>query len=266
MELAAVDFKEFYDSHEILNKYYELGDKYFWIASNCDMVIQNSFKELKENRAAQPLILDAGSGFGSIISRLLPYGKIISLDVSYRACFFCKQQYDIEATQAFIEKMPFKDGTFDFVFLMSTLEHLKDDVEALKELRRILKNNGFCIITVPAFMCLWGYHDKKYGHLRRYTKYKLSSLAEKTGFLIKESKYYKFLPFFPLFLVRCFKKFMRFDSDDLYRLNPFVNMLFHNLLKLELFLVRKVNLPFGTHLFSILVRSSNSQDRKDGYF
>jgi SAM-dependent methyltransferase len=36
----------------------------------------------------------------------------------------------------------FRDGTFDFVWMCNTINHLRDPVEALRELRRLLRPNG----------------------------------------------------------------------------------------------------------------------------
>jgi len=48
-----------------------------------------------------------------------------------------------------IEKLDFPDGNFDFVLCVGVLEYLKDDPAALKEIRRVLKDRGEAIITVP---------------------------------------------------------------------------------------------------------------------
>ena len=72
-------------------------------------------------------------------------------------------------TQADVRQMPFKDGTFDLILCVSTLEHIgrdnahyqveartdveEGDVAALAEMRRVLAPAGRVLITVP-FGCL----------------------------------------------------------------------------------------------------------------
>jgi SAM-dependent methyltransferase len=48
-----------------------------------------------------------------------------------------------------LQKLPFADATYDFVFASHVLEHVPDDVKAIREIRRILKPSGFAILPVP---------------------------------------------------------------------------------------------------------------------
>jgi SAM-dependent methyltransferase len=47
---------------------------------------------------------------------------------------------------------PFKDGEFDGIILNQSLEHISKTQETVEEVRRILKQNGLAIITVPQTM------------------------------------------------------------------------------------------------------------------
>ena len=48
-----------------------------------------------------------------------------------------------------ITQLTFRDNTFDFVFASHVLEHVKDDLRALSEVRRVLKPGGVAILPVP---------------------------------------------------------------------------------------------------------------------
>jgi SAM-dependent methyltransferase len=48
-----------------------------------------------------------------------------------------------------LQKLPFKDASFDFVFASNVLEHVPDDLLAIREIRRILKPDGLAVLPVP---------------------------------------------------------------------------------------------------------------------
>jgi SAM-dependent methyltransferase len=45
--------------------------------------------------------------------------------------------------------LPFRDGAFDAVFASHVLEHIRDDVAALREVRRVLRPGGVALLPVP---------------------------------------------------------------------------------------------------------------------
>lgn len=47
------------------------------------------------------------------------------------------------------EKLPFMDNYFNIIILSDILEHLKNPSFAIKEAKRVLKQNGTMIITIP---------------------------------------------------------------------------------------------------------------------
>lgn len=50
-----------------------------------------------------------------------------------------------------IHSMPFRDDTFQAVLCNHVLEHVNDDIQAMKEIARVLKPGGFAILQVPFF-------------------------------------------------------------------------------------------------------------------
>ena len=47
------------------------------------------------------------------------------------------------------EMLPFKKNLFDKIIMIEVIEHIKNDILAIKELSKSLKNNGKIIITTP---------------------------------------------------------------------------------------------------------------------
>ena len=46
-----------------------------------------------------------------------------------------------------LRRVPFPDASFDLVYASHVLEHIKEDDEALREIRRILRPGGHCGVT-----------------------------------------------------------------------------------------------------------------------
>ncbi|MFC2081471.1 class I SAM-dependent methyltransferase [Bacteroidota bacterium] len=56
--------------------------------------------------------------------------------------FLSDHHYDITNIES-------QDETYDMIICYHILEHIEDDTQAMKELHRIVKNNGACIIQTP---------------------------------------------------------------------------------------------------------------------
>ena len=82
-----------------------------------------------------------------------------------------------------IISLPFEDGSFDKIVCSEVLEHIPDDKQGIKEMVRVLKDDGTLVISVPSYLqesICWGlstdYHENPGGHVRIY---KASELVSK---------------------------------------------------------------------------------------
>ncbi|WP_219467099.1 class I SAM-dependent methyltransferase [Nonomuraea rhizosphaerae] len=96
-----------------------------------------------------------------------------------------------ETVQGTALDMPFEDGSFDRVIAAEVLEHIPDDMTAMREIFRVLAPGGTAAITVPSFLperICWAldedYHTAPGGHVRIYTLAELSAKLKSTGFHI----------------------------------------------------------------------------------
>ena len=83
------------------------------------------------------------------------------------------------ATAANIADLP--AGAFDLVYSLNVLEHIRQDVEALREIRRVLAPGGTVLLYVPAFARLYSAMDAKVGHYRRYRYRGLADRVQRAG-------------------------------------------------------------------------------------
>jgi len=91
-------------------------------------------------------ILDFGCGSGEMVQEyrnagFQAFGTDIVLDVETEL---------LRRIQAGSYRIPFDDGTFDFVFSNSVLEHVQDLSGALNEIRRVLRPGGVSLHVLPS--------------------------------------------------------------------------------------------------------------------
>jgi 2-polyprenyl-3-methyl-5-hydroxy-6-metoxy-1,4-benzoquinol methylase len=70
---------------------------------------------------------------------------------------------------------------FDTVFCINVLEHIEDDLGALKTFRDVLVPGGRVLIWVPAVQAAYGPLDAELGHHRRYSKASLGAVFNAAG-------------------------------------------------------------------------------------
>ncbi|HET7923759.1 MAG TPA: class I SAM-dependent methyltransferase [Rhodanobacteraceae bacterium] len=81
------------------------------------------------------------------------------------------------------------DEGFQFAYTLNVLEHIEDDVGALRALRAKLVPRGCLLAYVPAFPVLTTSMDVRVRHIRRYTRATLRGSLEAAGFEIREMRY-----------------------------------------------------------------------------
>jgi glycosyltransferase involved in cell wall biosynthesis len=78
---------------------------------------------------------------------------------------------------------------FDTIVCLNVLEHIEDDVAALKRMYSILEPGGKLLLYVPADQKLYGSLDRNVGHYRRYGKSELAERIQAAGFELMELTY-----------------------------------------------------------------------------
>lgn len=96
-----------------------------------------------------------------------------------------------ETVQGDALDLPFPDGHFDAIIASEVLEHIPDDMTAMRELMRVLKPGGKLAVTVPSWLperVCWAlsedYHTAPGGHVRIYTRAELEAKLKSIGFRV----------------------------------------------------------------------------------
>jgi glycosyltransferase involved in cell wall biosynthesis len=76
-------------------------------------------------------------------------------------------------------------GQFDTVVCLNVVEHVEDDLTALRNIRSALAPGGRAIILVPQDQRVYGTLDQVLGHYRRYSDQQLRARMEEAGFVME---------------------------------------------------------------------------------
>ncbi len=138
-------------------------------------------------------ILDAGCGSGRNMVELARYGAVTGIELSDTSVELARARHSGEVIAGSVLEMPFADGSFELAVSLDVIEHLEDDLGALRELRRTVVPGGALLVTVPAYQWLWSGHDEINHHHRRYTRRSLQRVAEQAGWRQVRTTYFNSL-------------------------------------------------------------------------
>jgi glycosyltransferase involved in cell wall biosynthesis len=138
-------------------------------------------------------ILEIGSGTGNLTRRLVPRDQYVASDINplylhtLEGLTADRPYLDVTLTDVTRgETFPALPGGFDTVICLNVVEHVDDDVGALRNIRGALAAGGRAIVLVPQGPELMGSLDEVLGHRRRYTVDGLAQLAAAAGFTVRE--------------------------------------------------------------------------------
>ncbi len=96
-------------------------------------------------------VLDAGCGIGTYTHALQEAGaQALGVDVEAERVEEARERgSEALFVVALVEQLPFRDASFDVVFSHEVLEHVEDDLQALREAARVPRPGGTLILFVP---------------------------------------------------------------------------------------------------------------------
>ncbi len=163
-------------------------------------------QELKRwNSPENPVILDAGSGFGQYsyrMARMFPGALIKAVDVKneqVQDCnqFFLKSKlnnrviFEVADLTKYVE-----EGQFDLILSVDVMEHIEDDMAVFRNFYKSLNNKGMLLVSTPSDKGGSDSHDHEEGtgfideHVRDgYNIDEIRNKLHESGFLNINARY-----------------------------------------------------------------------------
>lgn len=179
-----------------MEQHYELQthqaeDRHWWYQGR-RRVLERTISRLGLPAGAR--ILDAGCGSGRNMVELARHGAVVTgVELSGLSASLARERNTGEVIEGSVLDMPFGDGSFDLSVSLDVVEHLADDMAALRELRRVTAPGGALLVTVPAYQWLWSGHDEINHHHRRYNRRSLLAAAERAGWRCERTTHFNSL-------------------------------------------------------------------------
>jgi SAM-dependent methyltransferase len=186
-------------------------DRHWWYRGR-RTVLERVIADLR--LPARAKILDAGCGSGRNMVELARHGDVTGVELSATSVSLARERNAGEVVEGSVLEMPFEGTTFDLAVSLDVIEHLEDDLTALRELRRVVAPGGALLITVPAYQWLWSGHDEINHHHRRYTRRSLQRIGEQAGWQQVRTTYFNSLLLPAAILLRVLDRFSHKTTES----------------------------------------------------
>lgn len=136
-------------------------------------------------------ILDFGCGAGHLLHALRYFGfrDLTGADL------FIETELNFPGVNIYKKGLEDLQSAFDLIMLHHSFEHLADPEGALRELHRLLADNGNIVIRMPVVSRAWKHYRTDWvqldppRHLFLYTEHAFRELAERSGFIVEKVVY-----------------------------------------------------------------------------
>lgn len=224
----------------------DVAERHWWYRARRHLLV----RLLRGRMPGGGLAVDVGCGTGETLAALEVAGatRVAGTDLSALALSLgahARGQRTVVVARA--EHVPFRDAAADCVVAMDVIEHLDDDVRALRELVRIARPGATVYLTVPAYQALWSDHDVRAAHRRRYTASQLTASAHAAGIAVERVSYYNSFLVLPALLLRRtpLRRLTKETDEETSMVHPALDRVLLGLSRLEQWWIARWRVPFG---------------------
>ncbi len=143
-------------------------------------------------------VLEVGCGIGTMTRQLLDRaGRVVCIEPNLNCAARAREALAgsdrVTIRICHLEecsRVELQEHKFDTIVCVNVLEHIEDDVHALKLFRdTVAAARGQVVIFVPAVQSIYSQHDAALGHHRRYSKRTLAASFEAAGLDVVAMRY-----------------------------------------------------------------------------
>jgi len=144
-------------------------------------------------------ILDVGCAIGNITQFYADRELVIGVDVVAEELEVARRRFagtNYEAHHMDVSSpalLGFRDRNLDTAVCLNVLEHVEDDVHALRNMSNALAPNSRICLLVPVNKWLYGPMDSIDHHYRRYTKSEVNAKVAAAGLTVEHQNYFNML-------------------------------------------------------------------------
>jgi SAM-dependent methyltransferase len=233
-------------------------DVHWWFVGRRRILLSILDRYLGANATNGRQILDVGCGTGTMLTHLARFGDARGVDMDLEAVGYCHDRGLRQVTQSDADKLPFEKDTFDLVTALDVVEHIDDDLGALREMRRVIKPGGLLLLTVPAYRFLWGRQDDINLHKRRYVARELRSRLQAAGFEVQRLTYMNAILFPAIAAIRLVRHVLpeppKLESDFAFPAPQPLNVLLSAVFGSERHVLTRFDIPFGVSIMALARR------------
>lgn len=143
---------------------------------------------IRGHLAPDGTVLDVGCSTGFLLEDLeaeYPQAQLVGVDLVAEGLRKAKAAVpEALLLLADCTKLPLPDASVDAIVSANVLEHVPDDVTALREMRRLLRPGARAAVVVPNGPGLYDYYDRFLDHERRYARGELAAKGRDAGLTV----------------------------------------------------------------------------------